>query len=608
MNEIKVLPSSVAELIAAGEVIENPLSVIKELIENAIDSGANNIEVEISDGGLSLIRVTDDGCGMTKENILLCTSRHATSKLVSFEDLFRVKTLGFRGEALASIVSVSDVEIISSVEDAEVGYRLSADWDGALEISEHGKVKGTTVVVRNLFANVPARLKFLKSQRSEGNKINQFLQDIALGYSDLKISLIRDAKSLFKVQAGETLINRGKIIWSLYADNDLIEIETIEDQGIKIRGFVGSIETLWHNRTRQLYFVNQRLINSKLIDNAIRLAFKEYIMQNRYPIAVLLIEVKAEEIDVNIHPRKSEIKFQYEEKVFDFIRTTVSDALKKHLRVAQLYSQNRIGAMSDIVREGTPAASLFFSANSFSPPDNGLGPASTAIENCDSGKLLDESAAKILELPIKNGLPGKEFVLDEVTLKMLINEGQIRPIGLSLFPYALCEHQDFILLLDQHAIHEKYIYEKMLFEYKTKGLLTGQKLLIPYFFECDFETVNKIESLTSDIQRFGYDIEVFGNQEIVFRTVPAFLFDRDFTSPLIELADFLSERNAYEPIFKMMACKSAIKSTRPIRIVEIEELLKLILEIEDPLKCPHGRPTCVMLTKEELEKGLKRRL
>jgi DNA mismatch repair protein MutL len=608
MNNIQILPASVAELIAAGEVIENPLSVVKELIENAIDAGAKCIEIEISDGGMSLIRVSDDGCGMRKEDIVLCTSRHATSKLSCFEDLFRVKTLGFRGEALASIVSVSDVEIISSVAGEETGHRFFSSWSGQSELSEHGRVKGTSVVVRNLFVNMPARLKFLKSARSEGNKITQFLQNIALGYSDLTISLIRDAKKIFKIQVGESVKNRAQVIWELYRENDLIEVNAINDQKIGMTGFVGNAETLWHNRTRQLFFVNQRLVNSRVIDNALRLAFKDYMMQNKYPVAVLLIDIQTEEVDVNIHPRKSEVKFQDEEKIFDFVRRTVSEALKKNMHVKNLFTSDDF----DLVPKkdaGAPYPSgLFFPDDKYLIARDTMNSASAIHEVASNSQVLDKGVAGIGELPARSNLLEKDFVLDNFILKELIREGQMTPVGLNFFSFTLCEHHSFLLLLDQHAIHEKYIYERMIVEYKKNGFLTGQKLLIPYFFECDYETVDKLEAVIDSIGLLGYDVEIFGNHEIVLRKVPAFLYERDFTGPIIELADLLSKENAFESIFKMMACKSAIKATKPLSVLEIEELLRLILEMEDPLKCPHGRPTCILLTKEDFEKGLKRRL
>ncbi len=608
---IHVLEKHIADKIAAGEVIDRPVSIIKELVENSIDAGADQITVEIRNGGKTYIRVTDNGCGIDADDIETAFLRHATSKIDSVKDLDAIETLGFRGEALASICAVARVELVSKTSDAKMGRCVVAEGSEILHNEGIGCPDGTTITVRDLFYNVPARQKFLSSDNGETRRIIDMVSRIALAYGDIRFNLINAGKQVF--------ITRGKgnvfdSIVSVYGNDigrDLLPVESCNGDYI-LKGFVSAPSASANSRSRQIFCVNGRVISSKLLEKALDDAYKEKLFHGRFPIAFLFLYIPPHKLDVNIHPTKREIRFDDDFEILDFVTKAVRKALQVKESLPQVRSEN----IRQVREQEMPKQTLTNENPRFEPPNNK--DESFAQKSMDFQKNSEQ-------VDIKNILSSlREEKSEEIRERNWAEEaimGQERQAGPfdfrelnylgSIFnTYIMaCDAQSFYLI-DQHAAHERIFYEKLRQQYESAEK-SSQTLMLPlrfsvaaYLAQVESEWIDKILAM-------GYAIENFGNNTYIVREIPAFMeiseaedFLNDLFKEFEDKPDF-TDNKALDKII-MRSCKSAVKSGDRLEAAEIDALVKDLVNCQNPFSCPHGRPTFIRMTQYEIEKMFKR--
>ena len=644
MGKINVLDKHIAELIAAGEVIERPCSVIKELVENSIDSGATRITVEIKNGGTTYMRVTDNGCGIMRDDISVAFLRHATSKVSHQDDLDNIGTLGFRGEALASICAVSRVELLTHSKDEEIGslYIIDNTNDGV--ITDAGCPIGTTMIIRDLFYNVPARLKFLKKDVSEGNAISDLMDKIALSHPEISFIFIKDSKQIFKT-AGDSNIKSA--IYSVYGKeftSTLIPV-SYELDGIRINGYISKPEGARPNRNMQNFFINGRYIRSKTASVAIDEAAKGSVMVGKFLACVLHIQIAYSMVDVNVHPAKLEIRFVNEKPIFNAVYHAVKSALFQFDSRKQIELNSNSNAKQKPFESFTSNPTIVPKTETVNLRD--IFPNITANRQStvlrDSANSSQNINANVRQINISDIIPqgvaepflDDKFADDKVSihcdeevhndstltnselndtgnsndsLNLLADADQtpIRYIGEAFKTYIIAEKgNDQIILIDKHAAHERIIYEKL----KNGGAdIFEQGLLSPVVV-----TLNKIDydSVLNNLDMFRqlhFDIEDFGTGNIIVRAVPQFLVNADISQTVIEIAGYLSDNkrdlntDKMDWIFHNIACRSAVKAGNINTDKELTELAKRVDQFNDIRYCPHGRPVCVVLTKRQIEK------
>lgn len=561
---IKILSEDTINKIAAGEVIERPVSIVRELVENSIDSGAKNISVEISGGGHNLIQVVDDGCGMAYDDAILAFERHATSKISSFDDVTHLKTLGFRGEALASIAAVSEVKLFTRAKDSLSGVHLLIQNGKVVEKKDVGTNKGTRIEVTKLFWDLPARRKFLKSQSTEMYYINQLLTGFTLAYPDIYFSLNNQNKESFAWPKQETLKDRVYQVFGKEVFEQILPIK-FSDESINISGFISNPSINYSNRNQQFYLVNGRIIKNRVLDHAVQSAYKTLIPEGRYPFLVVSIQIDGELVDVNVHPTKKEIRFLEEGKVHDILENVIKDALR-------------------IVAAG------------FSLRDEAAQP-----EGCGYQLLPTTDMLQVSE-----PLSVLQSNTEEPWIPLKI-KGQIKNT------YLLLENDDGLLIIDQHALEERILYEKIK-ETLLNGALEKQSLLFPLTLEISPQEVSRLEKLIPEFTKIGFDIELIGKTSLAVREVPALAKRLDINSFVHDVLTELpfddgtreKKEELFDDLMKMLACRSAIKAGD---YLEMEEMKKLVYELakSDFLTCPHGRPIFIKMTTLELEKKFKRK-
>lgn len=642
MARIHVLDKHTAELIAAGEVVERPASVVKELLENTIDAGADTVAVEIKNGGVSMIRITDNGCGIAFEDVPRAFLRHATSKVRTEDDLERIATLGFRGEALASVAAVADVKLITCTDESGLGtvYRICGGEER--EYEEIGAAKGTTITVCDLFYNVPARMKFLKKDVSEGNAVAGVVQKLALSHPEISFRFIREGREEF-LTPGD-----GKLYSAIYAvlgrefASDLIPVEYALE-GAKVHGFCCKPSATRANRTMQYFFINGRYVKTDTAAVAMSRAYQGLIMTGRFPACVLHIEVAPEAVDVNVHPAKIEVRFVNEKPVFDAVYHGVRSALQsgdtiqkatipsvKHenpfvRKDAVPQSSGMQSSFSNLMRQTTPASPTPAPLPKVPQPlEKPIPVQEKSTFEAERTQLFDDTQSGAFVMPKLPKIEQEESAAEEkVTTEVCVPTTQpIQPqeeeeatksvpprvIGELFQTYILAEHDGELLVVDKHAAHERILYNTL----KDSAQPDAQMLLTPVTVTLDSDACNALLSALPMLEKAGYLIEDFGGLTVLVRAVPTVLSGCDVAAVIEEIAGGLSSGKrdvltAKEDwIYHSIACRAAIKAGDMTTAAEWQMLVERVLADPQVRYCPHGRPVCFVMTKKELEKQFGR--
>lgn len=641
MPQIVLLSQETIDKIAAGEVIERPSSVVKELVENAIDAGSSAVTVEIKEGGISFIRISDNGCGIEKEQIPLAFLRHSTSKIKSVEDLFTVTSLGFRGEALSSIAAVSQVELITKTNGDFTGSRYLIEGSKEVSLEEIGAPDGTTFIIRNLFYNTPARKKFLKSAQTEGTYIHELMQRMILSHPDVAFKFIMNNQ--VKLQSSGNG-NIKDIIYHLYGRDitkALLPI-THESELFKVSGFIGKPMISRGNRGYELYFVNGRFIRSQILSKAIEDAFKPFLMQHQYPFTVLYFEIDSSLLDVNVHPTKMELRFSNQQELYREVQNILSAALvhrdiipevpvdipkKNEMEAPKIekvmpepFEQKRLEEIRKAVRKDSPYEVKYpdrqperretWHAQSQPEHKPPVREQLHASEVTGTEKELAKEAYVLREEETYGAKPEGSyeqgsFLKEEEMAKQKI-------IGQLFDTYWLVEYNDRLFIVDQHAAHEKVMYEKLKKQFEKKEF-TSQAISPPIVITLSMREAEILERFKEQFTKLGFEIEHFGGAEYSICGVPGNLYRLNTRDVLIEmldeLTDGISERATADVILDKiasMSCKAAVKGSQRLSLPEMEQLMKDLMKLDNPYNCPHGRPTIIAMSKYEIEKKFKR--
>lgn len=611
MSKIRILSKETADRIAAGEVIEEPLSVVKELVENSIDAEASQIIVEIRNGGKDYIRVTDNGIGMDWEDLRLSVLPHATSKIRFAEDLSNISSLGFRGEALASIFAVSRMELISKTSGDKNGYRISSGDSENTETGPCASDAGTTIIVKDLFYNLPARRSFLRSDNKEASSISEFLQRIALAYTNIKFRFINNGSIVFSTPGKGDLY---QTILTLFSPKDARKLLKIEytDNILSIRGYISSPLESRNNRKNQIFFVNGRLIRSAVLERAVSEAYRDKLFEGRFPSVYLFIEISPSDIDVNIHPRKLEIRFLNEQ--------AVSDALVKAVRNA-LYDKDSLSLdEKDIKKSNLSSCANGSSENTY----NDINIIMSTDNNTDifcKLRAADEviesnspiSAQNIYELHKHNGI-NENNVQEEINPyssdgKKFIFSGLV-PLGQVFTTYILASDGNNLYILDQHAAHERIMFEKLLKNFNSEQI-DRQIMLLPIIEDLTPSQMLYSRDMLSLLEKLGFVMEEFGSSSYLIKEIPMCFSDNEAEA---FLSEFFNSAEEYRSNIQLKrnaiisrACKSAVKAHDKLSFSEMNVLFKQLDACDNPFSCPHGRPTFLKLSESELERMFKRK-
>ena len=585
---IRVLDKHIADKIAAGEVIDRPVSIVKELVENAVDAGADSITVEIKDGGRTYIRVTDNGCGIPAEEAETAFMRHATSKISTEQDLDRIETLGFRGEALASICAVARVELITKTADSKSGRRLVVESSRVLENSATGCPDGTTVTVRDLFFNVPARYKFLATDAAEARRIIDFMSRIALSYPDIRFNMINGSITVFTTSGKGNILANIISIYGKDIGEGLIPVEKSAG-GFTLKAHVSSPDKTLPSRSRQIFCVNGRIIASSVLERAIDRAYAERMFKGRFPIAFLFLAMPAEKLDVNIHPTKKQIRFDNNSEVEDFVAEAIQEALMGEKAVPEV-PKSTVMEDDSFQYEAKPIKQHFDEPQEQVNIKSFLTTMRKNIREAEAEQDKTEPAPEVINRP---------FNFDDLTV-----------IGAVFNTYILAQDEDCFYMIDQHAAHERVFYEKLMSQYHSAEK-ASQPMLMPLSFSVSSDVSATEDAWIDDVRAMGYDIEFFGNNTYIVREIPAFMdmieaeeFLKDLFSEFSEKPD-LTNHSTLDKIITR-SCKSAVKGGDLLDIREIQALMDQLKACENPFSCPHGRPTFIKMTKYQLEHMFKR--
>jgi len=609
MGRIRLLSETVASQVAAGEVVERPASVIKELVENSLDAGARKIDVVIRRGGISLVRVIDDGCGMDRDDALLSLERHATSKIRSAADLQAVATLGFRGEALPSIASVSRFRLTTRESGAIAGTEIIVNGGKIDVVRDGGEAPGTQVEVRSLFYNLPARRKFLRSENTESRNIEHQIHLQAIGHPEIGFSLMRDDRMLFQLPATETLGDRIRDLYGVELLQRLVEMNGAASPKIGITGFIGQAGLSRQTRSQQLVFVNGRAIESSLIAGAVREGYHTALMKGQYPVTFLFVELDPSAVDVNVHPAKREVRFRdpksVREAVVRRIQQTLEDA---RAGWQEKFSAPVRGPAAAVSAKAVPDLSLRSEVTAPEAMDRELPHLGVAVAR---GVPSAAPAAKAEEPP--RVVKPDDFAPQD-RVKRDGNQQQFEIIGVLNKLYVLMENASGLVLVDQHAAHERVLFEELRRRMEEQGVPT-QKLLLPQTFDVPPRDADWIEHNLSVLQRMGIGIESFGPDTFKIDSLPSFLdvsdaaqFMRKVIDDLKSAGNSASAMRLGEEMIAKSVCRHAVKANDPLRYPEVEKLIRDLLDCDLPYCCPHGRPTMIQISLAELEKKFGRKI
>ena len=657
MPRINVLPKNIADLIAAGEVVERPSSVIKEFLENSIDAGAKNVTVEIKNGGKTYIRVTDNGCGIENEDVRKAFLSHATSKIKSADDLDNIGTLGFRGEALASVAAVAKVELLTRTETEEVGTSYKIFGGEEVELTEAGCPVGTTLIVRDLFFNIPARMKFLKKDVQEGNYIASILEKIAVSYPAISFKFIRDGKLIFSTPGDDNLKSAIYAVFGKEYTESLLPVE-YEANGISVKGFTGKPTSGKGSRSGQHFFVNGRFVKSPMCITALETAYKNSIMVGKFPPCVIFINLPFSAVDVNVHPAKTEVRFFEEKKIFDAVYQAALNALTLDTRPKAAFSvakafmpevvkgeqlklneppveksqEIKVEPKQEIkyeIKRETPVEVKNTSLTA--PKPETVKPTeikSTLTLKSNEEKTIDfleteyvKPVEKKLNISINTmGVASKDEEVKEV-MPVIENDEEktvvveeatpsvdFRIIGEAFKTYIFVELENKMLMIDKHAAHERILFEK----FKSQQTSFQQMLLVPVTVTLSPDEYNAVLENKELLYKAGYDIEDFGDRCVKVNACPTELIDEDIVAVTGEIASYLSmNQKTVMPekldwIYHSMACRAAIKAGNTTTDYELRKFTEELLSRDDIRYCPHGRPVMVEVSKRDLEKQFKR--
>ena len=641
MPNIAILNQETIDKIAAGEVVERPCSVVKELVENAIDAGSTAITVEIKEGGISFIRITDNGCGIERDQVAVAFYRHSTSKIRSAEDLLTVKSLGFRGEALSSISAVARVELITKTYDELTGTRYVIEGSKELSNEEIGAPDGTTFIVKDLFYNVPARRKFLKTAQTEGSYISDMVEKLALSHPDISFKFINNNQTKLHTSGNG---NRKDIIYHIFGreiSSSLLEVKH-ECEYFKVEGFIGKPVITRGNRNYENYFINGRYVKSNILSRAIEEAYKSFLMQHQYPFTVLYFTFFSE-LDVNVHPTKMELRFDNNNEIYvelcDTIYAILShkemipevpvDSTPAPKKIAHEYKEpipepfekRRINEVRAAESRSVYGQSVTSAAKAPAVNEQLTDNTSKLQTAKASASALVAGTGNSVELTPETSTayePAQAVTGTQQTLgdydKVFLTESakkQFSIIGQLFKTYWLIEFEDKLYIIDQHAAHEKVLYEKTMARLANKDF-TSQRISPPIVMTLDARECEMLEKYRPQIEQFGYEVEHFGGKEYMISAIPDNLFNIDMKDLFIEMLDDFSNatgRQTPDIITEKvasMSCKAAVKGNDKLTLPEINKLIDELLSLDNPYNCPHGRPTIISMSKYEIEKKFKR--
>ncbi len=616
MPNIAILNQETIDKIAAGEVVERPCSVVKELVENAIDAGSTAITVEIKEGGISFIRITDNGCGIEREQVAVAFYRHSTSKIRSAEDLLTVKSLGFRGEALSSISAVARVELITKTYDELNGTRYVIEGSKELSNEEIGAPDGTTFIVKDLFYNVPARRKFLKTAQTEGSYISDMVEKLALSHPDISFKFINNNQTKLHTSGNG---NRKDIIYHIFGreiSSSLLEVKH-ECEYFKVEGFIGKPVITRGNRNYENYFINGRYVKSNILSRAIEEAYKSFLMQHQYPFTVLYFTFFSE-LDVNVHPTKMELRFDNNNEIYVELCDTIY-AILSHKEMIPEVPVDSTPAPKKIVHEYKEPIPEPFEKRRINEvrAAESRSVYGQSVTSTVKNYSATEPAAKAPETSTAYE-PAQVVTGTQQTLgdydKVFLTESskkQFSIIGQLFKTYWLIEFEDKLYIIDQHAAHEKVLYEKTMARLANKDF-TSQRISPPIVMTLDARECEMLEKYRPQIEQFGYEVEHFGGKEYMISAIPDNLFNIDMKDLFIEMLDDFSNatgRQTPDIITEKvasMSCKAAVKGNDKLTLPEINKLIDELLSLDNPYNCPHGRPTIISMSKYEIEKKFKR--
>lgn len=625
MSRIQVLDEKTIDQIAAGEVVERPSSVVKELVENAMDAKATAITIEIKEGGTSLIRITDNGQGIPPDQVQKAFLRHATSKLTQIEDLLTISSLGFRGEALSSIASVAQVECITKTSDALLGTRYQIEGSKEISLEEIGAPEGTTFLVRNLFYNTPARRKFLKSAQTEASYISTLVERLALSHPDISFQLIVNNQPKLHTNGNAKIKD---IIYHIFGRDIAAGILPVQAQcGLfHIDGYIGKPFIARGNRNYETYFINGRYIKSTLITKCIEDAYKPFLMKHQYPFTVLHIKMDSSLIDVNVHPAKMEIRFQQSEQIYEQLTKALRHALEQKDLIQEVspakesadkktpqtslerrpepFETKRLQAIAASVKKDSP-----YEPKYNRPPQHTMPSGEEAVK---PAVLPPQTQTE----PVDSHKGSQQLTLAETETYHadFIQEAKrrnYRIIGQLFDTYWLVQVENELFIIDQHAAHEKVLYEKMLRQLADHTGIS-QQISPPVIITMTLQEQELFEAYEEQFVQIGYEVRSFGGREYAICAAPANLYNLNLKELFLEMLDGLSQENAsrtpdliLEKIASM-SCKAAVKGSQRLSAKEAQSLLKDLLELENPYHCPHGRPTIIAMTKTDIEKKFRR--
>lgn len=624
MPQINLLSQSTIDQIAAGEVVERPLNVVKELTENAIDAGADAITVEIKEGGISLVRVTDNGCGIEKAQIQKAFLRHATSKISSIDDLSSTMSLGFRGEALSSIAAVSQVEVITKTHEELTGIRYAIAGGREEEIEEVGAPDGTTFLVRNLFYNIPARKKFLKQPQTEGSYVADMMEHLALSHPECSIKFVNGGQVRFHTSGSGNL---KEIIYRIYGRDiadSLIPFQ-YEGEGFSVDGYLGKPELNRSNRNFEICFMNGRYIHSDVIMKAMEEGYRSYLMQHKFPFYVLHFKMDQSAIDVNVHPAKMEIRIHKGKELYEELSGQVVACLQRQELIPEVklakdpeevkapqktpepFEVNRAKMLvkeSEDYPAKQPSVQDFLQNVTY---NRIIGEAVPAKKDKNAGihaNVIKSSEQVIVERPVQLELFEDRFLSEEARAGRRI-------LGQIFDTYWLVVLKDKLFIIDQHAAHEKVKYERLVKELKERTV-TSQNLNPPVVLSLTGREEELLKEFWNSFTALGFELEEFGTASYMIRSMPADLYGCGEKEFFVDILDEIADnpmRGTPDVILQKlasMACKAAVKGNHSLSRAEAEALIDELLKLEDPYHCPHGRPTIISMTKYELEKKFKR--
>lgn len=611
MAKINLLDKTIYNRIAAGEVVERPSSIVKECVENSLDANATSICVEIKNGGIKQIIISDNGDGIEYSELKKVFMPHATSKISSVEDLDKISTLGFRGEALASIGSVSMVNIKSKYKESDMGGQINMNGGEISNPEPFGCPTGTTITVKNLFYNVPARAKFLKSEKTEEAHITNLMSRFILANPSVNFKYIVNDKIIYQT-IGKTLLDAIYVIYGKEIANNLLPIN-IKNNDISLNGYVCKPVYAKPNKTYQTLVINGRYVNNNIISSAVYSAFENYLLKNKYPLFILHLQIPFDQIDVNVHPNKMDVKFENSNKVFGIVLNAVSQALLNANNIVNVVEEDKVDNINQSTKLNEVTNGISFNTKSFNritdPSEifNAIKPVIISKEPTQNITLKQEDSifTKLDKQDyIKNEFNNQSSIFDN-----LKSDKSYKYVGTLFNTYNIIEFENNAYIIDQHAAHERLLYQSYTENYNT-GMPVIQDLLVPYIFKVNYNEKQFINDNISEFKKLGFDIEEFGMQDYKLNSVPLILQDinvKTFIDDVLNNLVFVSkDALQIKNFLATKACKAAVKGGQKLTDNEINKLMDEIISTKTPLLCPHGRPIVIKITIQELEKWFKR--